>query len=203
MCHGWYMPWPSPGCQPLPSLHWNHHHQEKKWPNQRSNSNKKTWMIMHNNQNNNNNIGNKEHPYTQHPWKGQRVERRDRASERAHTIHWHTHAKIIWNQERRQKKKGGGRWKGWGELKERIITKGKNPLHPHMHCTNKNTRWMWKKRKKNQTKWSSFPCLPPPSLKKKKRKSPNPTPKYMKDEKKIKSGDKKKRRDWEESGVGR
>lgn len=40
--------------------------------------------------------GKKEHPYIQHPWKEQRAERIDGASERALTIRWHTHAKIIW-----------------------------------------------------------------------------------------------------------
>ena len=57
-----------------------------------------------------------------------------------------------------------------------------------------------KKQKTLKSKGSSFPCLAPPSLTKKKRKSPNPTPKYMKGERRMKSGDKKRKKGRKWSG---
>lgn len=51
----------------------------------------------------------------------QKAERKDGASGHAHTVHWHTHAEIIWRQERRR---------GVNEITESKFT-------PHVHALNK------------------------------------------------------------------
>lgn len=53
----------------------------------------------------------------------QKAERKDGASGHAHTVHWHTHAEIIWRQER-------GQVEGKDEITESKFT-------PHVHALNK------------------------------------------------------------------
>lgn len=71
-------------------------------PNQKANSNKKKGMVRHDNQNNN---AHGENIAPTHPTSTKGAEGGERwHPKRGHTICCHTHAGIIWSQERRQKK---------------------------------------------------------------------------------------------------
>lgn len=113
-------------------------------------------MTTQNNNNANVGGGMSTHTPTIHK---QKAERKDGTSGHAHTVHWHTHAEVIWRQKRRR-----------GGVRGDEITESK--FTPHKHAFNKLKESKMEVRgetKHLKLKINTSPAYPP-SLKKKNKK---------------------------------